>query len=341
MEPTVQGSAWKRGVIVTLLLLFVSAAAGVSWLAYYAYNPGSSIPDPVVIEIPRGSSVKEIGQILGDKGLLTNDIRFPLVARLSGKSSSLQAGEFEVPPDKTVLELIDFLVSAKPVQYSVTIPEGFNIGDTAALLEEKGICDAASYKKHAIDQAFIVSLGFGEMESLEGYLFPDTYYLTKADTDPRQFISMQVSRFNSVWDRLEKESNDGQETITKKDAVILASMVEKETGAGAERARIAGVFFNRLKRGMKLQSDPTVVYGVDDYQGKITKTHLKAPTPYNTYVIPGLPAGPIANPGEAALQAVLQPEETLYLYFVAKNDGTHHFSTTLREHNRAVRKYQR
>ena len=341
MEPTTQGSAWKRGVVATLLLLFLTMAAAAGWIAYYAYTPGSSVSEAVIVDIPRGSSVKEIGQILGDKGVLEYDIRFPLVARLSGKSSHLQAGEFEVPPDKTVLELIEFLVSAKPVQYAVTIPEGYSIKDTAALLEEKGICEAITYENLAADKHFIRSLGFEEMDSLEGYLFPDTYYLTKEDTDPRQFISMQVSRFNKIWDTLEKTTVDGQELMSKKDTVILASMVEKETGAGAERALIAGVFFNRLKKGMKLQSDPTVVYGVDDYQGKITRTHLKTPTPYNTYVIPGLPAGPIANPGEAALRAVLHPEKTSYLYFVAKNDGTHHFSATLREHNRAVRKYQR
>ena len=341
MESTKQRSAWKRGVIAALLLLFLAMAATVGWIAYYAYNTSSSTAKAVIVDIPRGSSVKEIGQILDDQGLLTYDIRFPVVARLSGKSNSLQAGEFEVPPGKTVLELIDFLVSAKPVQYAVTIPEGYNIKDTAALLEEKGICEALTYESLAADKQFINSLGFEEMDSLEGYLFPDTYYLTKEDTDPRQFIRMQVNRFNKVWDSLEKKRIDGQEPISRKQAVILASMVEKETGAGAERARIAGVFFNRLQKGMKLQSDPTVVYGVDDYQGKITKKHLKTPTPYNTYVIAGLPAGPIANPGEAALQAVLNPEKTSYLYFVAKNDGTHHFSATLREHNRAVRKYQR
>jgi UPF0755 protein len=176
-------------------------------------------------------------------------------------------------------------------------------------------------------------------DTLEGYLFPDTYLIPRRIT-PEPLVQLMLRRFH---DRLTPEIKRAakQNGMTLHQIVILASIIEKETGNVAERRRISGVFHNRLKRGMRLQSDPTVIYGIPDFNGNLTREHLNTKTPYNTYAIDGLPKGPIANPGIASIRAAAFPEETDDLYFVSKNDGTHVFSSTLREHNRAVRRYQK
>ncbi|MDR0477982.1 MAG: endolytic transglycosylase MltG, partial [Desulfobulbaceae bacterium] len=180
--------------------------------------------------------------------------------------------------------------------------------------------------------------GFTGSPSLEGYLYPDTYYLSKADSDAEHLIAMQTRRFKEVWRTL---NDDRLGPAARQRTVTLASLVEKETAVAAERPLVAGVFLNRLRLGMPLQSDPTVLYGVSDSPRPITRADLERATPYNTYIIAGLPAGPIANPGKESLAAALKPATTDFLYFVAKNDGSHQFSTTLGDHNAAVQRYQR
>ncbi|MCL2459346.1 MAG: endolytic transglycosylase MltG, partial [Desulfobulbus sp.] len=187
------------------------------------------------------------------------------------------------------------------------------------------------------DGAFIRQLGI-EADSLEGYLFPETYTLVRNEADEAAVIRMMVERFQQTWQALNApESLE----LNRHQLLTLASVVEKETGVATERPLIAQVFYNRLARKMRLQSDPTVIYGLPDFNGNLSKADLKRETPYNTYLIPGLPPGPICNPGRAALEAVLHPVESDALYFVAKNDGTHIFSTNLADHNRAVQHYQR
>jgi UPF0755 protein len=177
-----------------------------------------------------------------------------------------------------------------------------------------------------------------QAESLEGYLFPDTYYFPR-NTPIDRIIQTMLDRFNTVFTPAWADRARGI-GLSRHQVVTLASIIEKETGAAGERPLIASVFHNRLARGMRLQSDPTVIYGIEDFDGNLTRAHLETPTPYNTYQVAGLPPGPIASPGRAALEAALFPEETDYLYFVARGDGTHQFSTRLDEHNEAVRRYQ-
>ncbi|WP_240910082.1 endolytic transglycosylase MltG [Desulfopila sp. IMCC35008] len=332
-------TGWKRVAILAALFLFVIAGIGIWWLTRYAYAPGpDNENESVIVVIEKGASVRQIGETLARAGLIKYDIRFPIIARLSGDSGRLKAGEFRLLTGKSVLETIRSLVHAKVVQHTITLPEGLSGQEMAMLFEERGLCDSNSYLALMGNSTFIRNLGMEGVSSLEGYLFPDTYYFTREQKGAEHFVTMQVRRFHKVWEELTESLPT---PVDREKIVTLASIVEKETGAAGERSLIAGVFYNRLKKNMRLQSDPTVVYGVDNFDGTITKKHLKTATPYNTYVLQGLPAGPIANPGKDSLHAALYPAITEYLYFVSQNDGTHYFSKTLREHNRAVQKYQR
>lgn len=331
----------RRIVVVTILLAFFVTVSLLLYYQSYVSSSGpaaGSIEKSVVVTIPKGSSVKAIAEILSNKGIIYNDVRFLLLAKLSGYSTKLQAGEFRFPLEKKPLEILKFLSSAKPVTYSITIPEGLNAAEIAKIFARDGWCDEKHFLQLVGDEGRIRKFGLTAGTSLEGFLFPDTYVFTKEISGADTVISILLARFQKVW----AEETGGLEPPPDVDkTVILASIVEKETAEPSERPLIAGVFHNRLKRGMRLQSDPTVVYGVPDYDGVITKTHLRTATPYNTYTLPGLPVGPICNPGREAIRAVLSPQKSSNLYFVSKNDGTHQFSANLADHNRAVRKYQR
>ncbi|CAK8720544.1 MAG: UPF0755 protein [Candidatus Electronema aureum] len=322
------------------LLLLVSFAAG-GWFAYYVFTlaPGSG---EVIVDIPKGAGSRQIKTLLGEKGLIKDDIRFLALLRLLRELErknppKLRAGEFSVPLGLTPLQVIRFLHNAKPVQHRVTVPEGLTMAQIAEIFAKDGWTDTAAFLQLCHDRQFIQGLGL-EATSLEGYLFPETYSLVRGETDARTIISTMVRRFFAVWKELGAMESRG---LNRHQLLTLASIVEKETGAASERKSIAGVFYNRLRTGMRLQSDPTTIYGIKDFNGNLTKADLLAATPYNTYAISGLPVGPICNPGKAALEAVLHPAEVPYLYFVSKNDGSHQFSSTLEEHNRAVFLYQK
>jgi len=197
--------------------------------------------------------------------------------------------------------------------------------------------ESDAFLSKVMDPGFAAAKGIAG-RSLEGYLFPDTYFFPR-NTEIERIIQTLLDRFNAVYSP-EWTDRSRRVGLTRHEVVTLASIIEKETGVAEERARISSVFHNRLKKGMRLQSDPTVIYGIKNFNGNITREHLNTPTPYNTYQIGGLPPGPIASPGRAALWAVLFPEETDFLYFVARGDGTHQFSKSLAEHNQAVRRYQ-
>jgi len=322
---------------MVLLLLPVLLVAG--WLAAYGLRSGPPAKTArAVVAIPRGASLQSISSILADKGLIEEDLRFLLLAKISGYAGKLKAGEFRLSTGKTPLEVLKALAVAKAIQYSITIREGLRASEIAEVFAEGGWFDPRSFANLLVDKDFIEKQGLAGLENLEGYLYPDTYLLTREGRGAEKIMGLMISRFNKVWTEVTAglaEMPDRERTV------ILASMVEKETGAAAERPLIAGVFLHRLQLGMRLQSDPTVVYGLEKFSGTITRSDLQNPTPYNTYTVAGLPAGPICSPGKDALLAVLSPTQTKDLYFVAKNDGTHHFSQTLAEHNSAVQKYQR
>jgi UPF0755 protein len=332
----------RRIGLISILLIFFVCAGSTAYYLSYVNRPVAFVSDgqqdSIVVVIPKGSSVKTIAEILGQNNVITNDFRFLILAKISGYSTRLQAGEFLMPLGKNPREILEFLATAKPVTYSITIPEGLTAAQIAAIFAEGKWCNEETFLSLVHDKEQIAQFGLTSGHSLEGYLFPDTYIFTREMYGAGRIIALMLGRFKAVWE--EESAGIVPEPDVDK-TVILASIVEKETADPAERGLIAGVFRNRLARGMKLQSDPTVVYGATDYDGVITKTHLTTPSEYNTYIIDGLPVGPICNPGREAISAVLHPLESSHLYFVSKNDGTHQFSANLADHNRAVQKYQR
>jgi UPF0755 protein len=320
------------------LAAVTSALLAIAALWFWSYcSAVSSGSGGVVVQIPKGAGLQQIGSILAEKGLIKEDIRFFLLARVSGRSEALQAGEFELPYGVTPGEILERLTSAKSIQHKITLPEGLTARQIGLVLAEAGWVDADLFHQLTKDPQLIRSLGLST-SSLEGYLFPDTYNLVRGASDAKTIVVMMVRRFLQVWQEI---APDDVHPMSRHEVVTLASVVEKETGQAVERPLIAGVFLNRLEKGMRLQSDPTVIYGMPTFNGNLSRADLKRPTPYNTYVIKGLPPGPICNPGRAAMEAVLAPAKSKALYFVSKNDGFHYFSTTLKEHNRAVAKYQR
>ena len=323
------------------LLLWAPAAAllillaGWIWLGLYVNTPvpGSGM---ATVFIPKGAGLRRIKTILGREGVIKDDLRFLILARLTDSGHRLRAGEFAIARNLRPGEVLKILEQGEAVQHPLTIPEGLTTLQTAAIYAQSGWIDQQQFLTLCKDPTFIRSLGI-QQEQLEGYLFPDTYLLVRGTTDSRTIITTMVRRFLSVW----QEVSAGQTMpLNRHQVVTLASIIEKETADPKERPLIARVFLNRLQRSMRLQSDPTVIYGLNDFSGNLTRKDLKKETPYNTYVIKGLPPGPICNPGRAAIEAVFHPEQSDALYFVSKNDGTHVFSRSLREHNRAVRKYQ-
>lgn len=298
----------------------------------------------VVVSIPEGAGPARIGQVLEEAGVVKSADAFVWALKIKNKIKrdkpvTLKAGEMALDPSLPVWKTIDLIAKGNYKLYPFTVPEGRNMYEIAQMIEEAGLGSKDDFLALCRDKTFIGALGINA-DTLEGYLFPETYNFPKGTPLPT-IVKNMTDTFFKVWSKYAdaaKANGWSRQTV-----VTLASIVEKETGAPQERPIIAGVFWNRLAQGMKLQTDPTIIYGLlpDNYSGTITRKDIDNPHPYNTYHIPGLPPGPIANPGEEAIRAVVKPDIVPYLYFVSKNDGTHEFSRTLPEHNRAVDKYQR
>jgi UPF0755 protein len=321
-----------------LLLLLLMASMTLVWQRVaLLLSPLSTESKQQIITIPFGTSPMEIGRILEEKKIIRSAAAFRYLVKYNGVGKELRAGEHLLSAGMRASEVVDSLVKGRMKMYRLTVPEGMTMVETARLIEEKKLAQASRIIALFQDEAFMKTLGI-TAGTLEGYLFPETYYFV-AGTRAEDIVKAMVGRFFKVWASCEKLA--GESGMTRHEIVILASIIEKETGTRSERPLISAVFLNRLKRKMPLQSDPTVIYGLQDFDGNITRSHLETYTPYNTYQFTGLPPGPIANPGEASLKAVLEPAEVNYLYFVSKNDGTHHFSRSLTEHNQAVNRYQK
>ncbi len=290
------------------------------------------------VVIPRGAPFKGVVRVLDEAGLLRSPTGFHLMARLMGVTERVQAGEYELSTTMPPLVILHKLVAGDVMKYRVTIPEGYTVRQIALRLQELGIIEEQEeFLKLAFSAEFAAGLGI-EGKSIEGYLFPDTYLLPKG-VSPIEIIKTMVGKFKQVYGP-DCEHRAVELGMTDRQIVTLASIIEKETGVSEERPLISAVFHNRLKRGIPLCSDPTVIYGIPDFDGNLRKKDLEQWTPYNTYLKKGLPPGPIANPGKSSLLAALYPAPVQYLYFVSRNDGSHYFSTTLREHNEAVWRYQ-
>ena len=295
--------------------------------------------EEVIVSIPRGSSLSQVGTALQEKGVISSRLVFKLVALIRGGQCKIKAGDYALKTGSDAGEVLDLLISGKTLMISVTIPEGYNMFQTADLFQKKGLLRKEDFLRKAQDSSFVRDLGL-EGKTLEGYLFPDTYSFRYSDRgDVKSIVTKMVKRFKEVYDRHIRATAE-KYGWTESQVVTLASLIEKEARA-SEHGLVSAVFHNRLRKNMKLQSDPTVIYGIKPMGSKITREDLDRKHPYNTYKYTGLPPGPIANPGKASLMASIHPADKPYLYFVAKNDGTHHFSTTLREHINAVNKYQR
>lgn len=333
-------------------LLFVLALAACGWLWYEAQAFLNSAPETpgreIFFDVTPGARLGQVSAALAEKGLVTDARKFSLLARYKQWENRLQAGRFALNSGWTPERVLDALVNGKPVLFRITVPEGLTWWQTGRLLEEAGLVRFADFRDVVTDPDFLRHYGI-PFATAEGFLMPDTYLLKKADEpDDAQFKAQaravagrMVDNFwrktAAVWPGKVRPKPDDLKTW-----VILASVVEKETAIDAERPRVAGVYRNRLARQMPLQADPTVIYGLGPaFDGNLRRKDLDDPNNlYNTYQRPGLPPGPISSFGTAALTAAVNPEAHDFLYFVARTDGGEHvFSTTLTEHNRAVRQY--
>jgi UPF0755 protein len=312
--------------------------AGVALSLYrYAVTPTHTSEMRAVVWIKQGQSFSETVVQLQKAGLVQHPQRFRWIARIRGDDRRIRAGEYVVRTSMSPREILDTLVTGKTLLHKVVIPEGSTVVMIGQILEKAGLVSQEAFLQAASDPGLVKTLGL-EGHTVEGYLFPETYHFPK-EVAAEEVIDKMVADFRSVFAPAwaERAQANG---LTIHEVVTLASMVEKETATPQERPLIAAVFLNRLKRGMRLESDPTVIYGMKEFDGNLTRKDLETPTPYNTYRIRGLPPGPIANPGRASIEAVLYPSEESYLYFVSKNDGSHHFSHTFSEHEQMVRRYQ-
>lgn len=291
----------------------------------------------ITVEIPKGVSFSQVMDILDEQGLLKNRFLFSLLARLMNAPTHIHAGDYEFHSSLSPEEIIHKLIRGEIKRYLVTIPEGFTIKQIASRLASINLVDEKEFLALASDQDFLKSLRI-PAKNVEGYLFPETYFFDRS-MEARGIIQIMVGRFrHEITPDMEKKA--AESGLTLHQLLTLASIIEKETGQRAEMPLVSAVFHNRLKNRMRLQSCPTVIYGLDHFDGHLTKEHLLMKTPYNTYVIDGLPPGPIANPSLDAIQAALHPVKTDYLYFVSKNNGSHQFSVDLPHHNQAVWTYQ-
>ncbi|RMH09261.1 MAG: endolytic transglycosylase MltG [Nitrospirae bacterium] len=300
-------------------------------------QPVGSPDRHVRIEVPPGTTFSEVADRLAAKHLIRSKWVFLWVGRLTGAERRILPGEYDIHGGMTAMDIIHHLVHGQVVQHLVTIPEGYSVRQIAELLARKRLTDRNTFLRLTVDPEFIHTLGL-QVSSLEGYLFPDSYLLTRF-MEPEIIIRRMVERLHHVWTP-ERRARARELGMSLHEVLTLASVIEKETGDPTERGLISGVFHNRLRRQIPLQSDPTVIYAIKEFDGNLRKSDLRIESPYNTYRVTGLPPGPIANPGEAAIHAALYPASTPFMYFVSRNDGSHHFSRTLAEHQRAVQKYQ-
>ena len=325
-----------------LLSVFSSLTVALSFALFCVTPQLLEKTGEIAIEIPQGSSLNKISVLLEETGAIRGRLRFKVLAKLMKMERNLKFGEYRFMLPLTPLSLLRKIASGDVVAYLITFPEGVTIFDVARNIESAGLSPGAAVMKKAADAQFAASLGI-EGESLEGYLFPETYKFNRGSS-PEVILRRMVDRFNTVFNQ-DMEKQAAAVGLSRKELITFASLVEKETGCAEEKPVIAAVFLNRLGKGMRLDCDPTVIYSLklenSAFNERLNRNHLKKESPYNTYLNVGLPPGPICSPGLDSIQAVLHPAKVSYLYFVSKNDGTHQFSETLPEHNRAVAAYQR
>lgn len=304
---------------------------------YYHTAPRRLAPTEVV-EIQSGLNLDQVARHLSAEGVIRRPGLFRLAVRIAGQARRIRAGEYYLSAAMSPAEVVRVLTSGPPALHKVTIPEGSTLAKVAGVLDRARLVKAADFVAAAKDRELLEAMGL-ESPTAEGFLFPDTYHLPRGLT-AEAIIRVMVERFREVFGRL-KRNREQSTRLSDFQTVILASLVETEIIDRDEGPTVASVYTNRLNKNMRLQCDPTVIYGLKDFKPPLTRRHLKIKHPYNTYIHYGLPPGPIANPGRTALESALAPATTDYLYFVARGDGTHQFSRTYDQHLAAVRKFRR
>ncbi len=312
-------------VISFLIILFIIGTP--TWLAWRGFTGPGPAPDRTIVMIDEGSGLSTISRKLAREDLVESGLLFRIGVQLAGNAAALKAGEYEIPRHASMRQIMRILVEGKSILHPITVFEGMTSWEVVEHLNLQPVLT-----------------GTVPIVPAEGTLLPETYLVTRG-TSRQEVIDRMQSAQQELIARLWPERQEGLPFSTLGDALTLASIVEKETGKGDERAKVAGVFINRLERGMRLQSDPTIIYGITRGQGplgrRILRSEIDEATPYNTYQVDGLPPTPICNPSAAAIEAVLNPEDTDYLFFVADGTGGHAFAKTNREHERNVRQWRR
>ena len=332
-----------RKILLLLMLLALLGAAAAAWVTWdRIHTPHPGITEPVLVEIPPGTSVQGILGRLEEARVIADD-RLARIHLLLEGSPILQAGTYRFDEPVTVPQALTKLIEGDVVQVGATIPEGLTLEETAESLARQGLGELDAFLAEMRDAARIQDLD-PEAETLEGYLFPESYRFP-IGTEESAVVDRLVDTFRTRWEERiapRRVGDEGGRTV--RELVTLASIVEKEARLPEERPVIAGVYDNRLRRGIALYADPTVIYALkqrETWDGDIRKKDLALESPYNTYRNPGLPPGPICSPGLSSLEAAVEPAEVDYLYFVSRNDGSHVFSATYREHRENVQKWQR
>ena len=330
-----------KKIVGAVVLLVVLAVMIYGYSLYYFMPwefPKEGLRDePIITLVPQGAAFNKVASNLESAGLVPSRHRFLILGRLTDKDRKVQWGEYEIRRGTQPIDILNQLVSGKVKTYKITVPEGYSVRQIAILLESANLIGSQAFADYALSEAAAQNHHVPG-PTLEGYLYPTTYFLPKS-LKAEEIAAEMVKHYRTIFDaRLSTRAKELE--LSEREVVTLASIIEKETGIGGERGLVASVYHNRLKKNMRLQADPTVIYGIKDYDGNITREHLQTYSPYNTYRINGLPPGPIASPGEFAIQAALYPEDTKFLYFVADKRGVHHFSVSYQEHRQKVYRYQ-
>lgn len=325
-------------LLKSLSLFFLALSfGGGAWLYHYANQPLSLPAHPFEFELKSGGSLRSVARQLSDTHLLPEAWRFVVLGRLLGKQSEIKAGNYQLQENLSPLSLMQKITKGDVSQYEIRFIEGWTFRQMRGELDRQ---DGIIHETNGLSDAEVLKLVGAEETHAEGLFFPDSYYFNRGSSD----VSILKRSYKTMQRHLAHAWADRDVSVpyaTPYEALIMASIVEKETGLSIERPMIAAVFVNRLRIGMRLQTDPTVIYGLGDgYDGNIHKRDLLADTAYNTYTRSGLPPSPIAMPGSGSIQAALHPAQSKAFYFVAKGNGGHQFSETLAQHNRAVYRYQ-
>ena len=326
-------SKWLFLLVALFLVIFAASGKIYYSIKFWKYSG----PD-IIFDIRPGETFASINARLKKQNLISDSKVFHRYSQINGLMRRFQAGRYEIRSQSNMLDILEIFIKGNSITIAVTIPEGKNIYEIAKILDQNRVTSEKDFVRMSKSPSFVRSLNIPS-DTIEGYLYPETYrFAPKSSAENVIKAMVGIYRKKTVV----VDFSRAPLNLSPHQVIILASIVEKETGASSERATIAGVFVNRLKNRMRLQSDPTTIYGIfEKFDGNLKRKHLQQKTPYNTYRISGLPIGPISNPGIESIKAVLSPAKHGYLYFVSQNDGTHVFSKSYREHQRAVNRYQK